>query len=256
MAPPAIPGMRPAPKMSVWARMLNMFATPGEVFEDVKVSRFSVWTCLAPTFLFAITAALLVFTMFSQPNIQQRIREQQDKAIEERVKSGKMTQQQADQALAAMDKFMGPSMMKLFGSVSAVAGAFVQWIAWAFLLWLLAKLFLKSPVDFSKTMEVSALVLMVLVLGALVTLLLTASMGRMGATPSLALLVNDFEATNKTHLALGAINIFSFWEIALLALGLAKLTGASWAKAGLVVGGFWVVKQALFLAIGWGQMAQ
>jgi len=245
----------PKPAMSLTARLFNVFIEPGEVFEDIKASKPAVANWLVPAVILAIAGMLSVFVIFSQPAIIQQIRDQQTSAMDQQVKAGKMTQAQADQALAMMDKFAGPGMMTLFGSVGAVIGAFIHIFWWAFILWLMGQWFLKIKFPFIKAVEIAGLTTMILVLGAVVSVLMTVIMGKLGMTLSLALLVDQIDFKNKTHMLLAAVNVFNFWQVAVAACGLARVTGAPFTKTLLLVGLYWLAFSLFFIVIGFGQMA-
>lgn len=242
-------------RMSLAARLLNIFAVPGEVFLDIRSAPHAVSNWLVPIILSSIVGVFSAVVIFSQPSIQQQIREQQSKAIELQVKAGKMTQAQADQSLAVMDKFMGPAMLKIFGAVGAVVSSFVRVFWWAFILWLMGQLILKIRFPYLKAVETAGLVMMISVLGMIISLLLIVNMGKVFASPSLALAVENFDIQSKSHVALGAANVFSFWFVGLMALGLAKLADVPFARAGFLVFGFWILQEMFFILTGLGQFA-
>jgi len=252
---PPIPdsGSNPS-QTSVWSRLLNVFAAPGDVFEEVKNSAPSVANWLIPTLILACVGTISAAVIFSQPAIVQQIREQQQKAFDQQVSAGKMTQAQADQAMAMAEKFSGPGMLKAFSAVGAVFGSFIRLFWWAFILWLLSLWFLKAKIPFLKVTEVVGLATMISVLGAIVTVLMTVIFGKLGATPSLALALGNFDPKNKIHLLLGAANIFSFWQIGVFACGLARLAAAPFAKALLIIALYWLAFTLFFIFIGLGQM--
>jgi len=241
--------------MSLAARLLNVFAVPGEVFSEVKASPASTASWLVPALLSAFVGILSAIIIFSQPAVVQQIREQQTKAMDQQVQAGKLTQEQADQATKVIERFTGPTMLKIFGSGGAVVASFIHVIWWAFVLWLLAKWFLKVSVPFPKALEVAGLAMMINVLGAIVAMLLIVNLGRLGATPSLALAIPDFDATRKSHLFLGAANVFYFWLVGVMAVGLAKLSGAPFLRAAWLVLTYWVLQQSFFILVGMGQFA-
>lgn len=253
---PTIPdlGSNPSPT-SIWSRLLNVFAAPGEVFEEVKNSKASTANWLVPALIYVVVGVISSLVIFSQPAIVQQIHDQQAKVMEQQVKAGKLTQAQADQATAAMDKFAGPTMLTIFGCVGAVFGGFIHIFWWAFVLWLIGMLFLKIKIPFLKAVEISGLATMIIVLGAVITILLTVILGRLGVTPSLALLVSHFDLKNKTHLLLAAVNVFSFWHLGVAACGLSRVTGAPFNKTLLLVGLYWLAFTLFFILIGFGQMA-
>jgi hypothetical protein len=243
------------PPTSLGSRLLNVFAAPGEVFAEVKNSppRTSNW--LVPALIYVVVGVISSFVIFSQPAIIQQIRDQQAKVMDQQVKAGKLTQAQADQAMTVIEKFAGPAMMIVFGSVGAVAGSFIHIFWWALVLWLMGQLFLKIKFPFLKAVEIAGLSTMILILGMAVGVLLTVIMGKIGMTPSLALLVSNFDMKNKTHLLLAAVNVFNFWHVGVAACGLARVTGAPFSKALLLVGLYWLAFALFFIAIGFGQMA-
>src|SRR2546426_100689 len=106
--PPSIeprPEAPAPPPTALPSRLLNVLAAPGEVFDEVKTRPPVTANWLAPVILAALVGIIASFAMFSQPAIQQQIREQQAKAMDERVRSGKMTQEDADRAMTMVEKY-------------------------------------------------------------------------------------------------------------------------------------------------------
>ncbi len=150
---------------------------------------------------------------------------------------------------------MGPTMLKIAGGGGAVVVSFIHVVWWGFVLWLLGRWFLKVPVPYPKALEVAGLAMMINVLGGIVGMLLIVNFGRMGATPSLALAVSDFDVTRKSHLFLGAANVFYFWLIGVMSVGLAKLAGAPFLRAAWLVLTYWILQESLLILAGMGQFA-
>src|ERR1017187_8438740 len=92
-------GAPPPAPMSFTARLLNVFAIPGEVFETVRASRICVANWLLPALLSAVVGALTISVILSQPSVQRQGRdlsEQQAKALDQQVKAGKVTRGEGD----------------------------------------------------------------------------------------------------------------------------------------------------------------
>lgn len=244
-----------APASSLAARLTNVFAAPGDVFAEVKTAAPSVANWLIPVLIFAIAGMISVCIIFAQPAIQQTLHDQQVKALDKQVQQGKLTQAQEDQALQIMEKFMGPAMLAIVGSIGLVFACFVSLFGWGLVLWLAGRWFFKTRFDYLKAVEVAGLSSIILVLGMVIGTLLTTILGRLYAGPSLALLVSNFDATNRIHLLLGAANVIYLWHAGVLAIGLAKLSGGSMTKALAVIFGFWVLIELLLIAVGLGQWA-
>ncbi len=205
---------------------------------------------LVPAMLLGVVSVLLVVVTYLQPNIQHRLREQQAKIIEPQIKAGKLTQADADRYLDLMEKVAAPIL-----SVSVVVVSFIRVLWWALVLWLLGRMPLKVKLGYPKALEVAGLAMMISVLGTIVTLLLTVNLARMVATPSLALVVSDFDETRKSHLFLAAVNVFSVWFIGVMSVGLAKLAGAPFLRAAFLVFAVWVLQDSLFILSGLGRFA-
>ena len=234
------------------ARLLNVFAVPGEVFEEVRASQFRVSNWSVPVLLAAVVGMFSVWVLFSQPTILQKLHEQQEKALAKQVQAGKLKQADVDRAL---DVISNPMLMKVAGALGALVISVVRVFWWGLVLWLLGRVLLKVPFDFLKALEVSGLALMIGVLGAIVSLLLQVNLGRLFATPSLALALNDFDATSKSHLFLGAANVFSFWQLAVTSVGLARLARVPFLRAALPVFTFWMLQASFFILVGLGNLA-
>ncbi len=253
--PPSEPPPPPPPTTSLAARLLNVFAIPGDVFAEVRAAPSAAVNWLVPVVLLSVVGALAAVIMFSQPAIQQQMQEAQAKALEQKVKQGKITQAQADQATEAMNKIMGPVVWKVAGAVGAVFYTVLRMLWWALVLMLLGRMLFKTPLGYGKCLEVVGLALMISALGTLVTVLLQVNFAKMFATPSLALAISDFDANRKSHLVLGAINVFSIWQVGVFSVGLAKLTGSPFLRAAWVVFAYWVLQESFLIIAGMGQMA-
>ncbi len=248
------------PAMSLAARLLNVFAIPGEVFEGVRASRFSVWNWLVPALLLAVVGVFTVIVVFSQPSIRLQVNElveQQGKTLAQQVKAGKATQAEADQVQAVTRSVAEPDTLKLLASLAVVPISVARVFWWAFILWFLGRRFLKVQFGYLKAMEMAGLALMISALGGAVRLLLTLNLSQVFAAPSLALVVADFDKTWKGNLMLGAANVFSLWLVGVLSVGLAKLAQVPFLRAAWFVFAAWVIQQSFFLLLGGalGQLA-
>jgi hypothetical protein len=242
----------PPPAMSLAARLLNVFAVPGEVFADVKAGGVSIGNWLVPALLSALVSVLTAVVIVSHPAIQRQMHdltERQAKGLEQQVKAGKVKQADADRVVALTRAVTQPGPLKILASMAvAVAGvARVFW--WAFVLWLLSRLFLKVRLGYPKVLEVAGLGLMISVLGAIVTLLLMLNLPGLIATPNLASAISDLDAIRKSPLLLGASQVFAFWMIGVLSVGLARLAGVPFLRAAWLVFAAWLVQESLIVLV-------
>jgi hypothetical protein len=238
-----------APQSSLMGRLANVYAAPGEVFDQVKASPPSTANWLAPALIFILVGWVGGWLIFSQASIKQQLRDIQEQAIQKQVDKGRIPKQQADAAMQAGEKF---------GNIGAVVGvavgvpfaAFASPLLWGLVVWLVGVKVLKSNFTYMKALEVAGLANMIGVLDSIVKTLLILIMGNLFASPSLALLVKQFDPQNTLHSVLAAINVMTFWALAVKAIGLARLSGASFGKAAVWVFGIWAAWTGLMIGIG------
>ena len=231
------------PPMSLAARLLNVFAVPGEVFSELKTAAPSVSNWLVPGVFGAIVGAISVFILLSQPTVQKQLHDSQSRLLERAVKAGHLTEQ--DRIVAQI--FTGRTAMKAWAVAGAIAGSFVSVLWWGFILWVLGRALLKVPLAFNKTLEVAGLSMMIDVLGCMVALLLLPQVG--------SLSIKDLENSGKGHLFAAATSIFAFWVVGVRSLGLAKLADVPYLRAAWLVVGCWILQQSLLVLTGLGQLA-
>jgi len=240
------------PPTSLAARLLNVFATPGEVFDEVRASRSTVLNWLVPALISSLVGVLSAIVIFSQPAIVQKLHEAQQQGIEKQVQAGKLTRQQADQFESTMDKYFGPGTMKVFGSIGAVVSSFIRLFWWALVLWLFGRWFFKARFGYLKSVEVAGLSSMIAVLGTIVSLLLIVNLGKLYSSLSLSLAVSDFNPQNKNHLLLGTVNVFTFWQLGVLSCGLGRLAGAPFTRALVLLVTCWMLLVLLLVSSNLG----
>ena len=250
--PPIIsepPLQAPQKPMSLPARLFNVLATPGEVFEYVKNADISHANWIVPALLLILVSWLGAWVIFSQDSIQQQLREITDQAIEKSIQKQHLSEQQAEQARAIGAKF---------GSIGPKIGAYAVpvWMGvvipfwWGLLLWLIGTKALKGDFAYMKAVEVAGLAGMVGILDSIVRALLILITGNIFASPSLAFFVKQYDPQNPLHNLLATINIMTFWALALRSIGVARLSRAGFGKAASWVFGVWLILTGAFTGLG------
>ena len=249
----------PPPVTPLLARLMNVIAIPGRVFEEVRVSRHSVWNWLVPAPLYALSLALFTVAVTSMPSNQKWFGEQmatmragQSADMADSVKSGKATQADADRMLAFTDAISSPRVLKIAGLVVGLGFGVVRVFWWAFVLWILARTVFKLPVPFGKTLEVAGLSSVAATLGNLLLLALLVNFGESFSGGGVSLVVEDMASTSRQMLVAVAMNGMNFWLIALLGVGLARLAGLPWARGVFLLAAYWIATEFLMLALGAG----
>ena len=239
----------PPPTLSLGGRLLNVFATPGEVFEAVKTAKPSAANWLAPALILIVLSWVASALIFSQESIKHQLSEITDKAIQKQIERTQMSEQQAEQARAVGEKWAGISA-KIAAVVAPLVAGFVTPFFWGLIVWLVGAQVLKVQFPYMKAVEVVGLANMISVLDTIIKTLLIVGLGNLYAGPSLVLLVKEFDPQNTVHSLLALANVMTFWLLAVRAVGLARLTGVSFAKAAAWVFGIWAAYTGFFVGIG------
>ena len=250
--PESPPDAASPPAMCFAARLLNVFAIPGEVFAVVKASPVSVWNWLVPALLLTVVGMLTVFVVVSQPTLQRQMHErieQQAKLLEQQVQAGKVKPADADRVLTLTRTLAQPDTLKILGGTAAAGFGLVRVFWWALVLWLLGRAFLKARLGYFKTLEITGLGLMISVLGSVVMLLLMVNLPKLFASPSLALAAGDFDASRKSYLVLGVANLFAFWLVGVLSVGLAHLANVPFLRAAWFVFAAWLIQESCLVLL-------
>lgn len=250
-APPLPPSDPPVPpRPSLLARLTGVLAAPGEVFEQIKGEEPRLAHWLIPVVVAALVGVVHTFVIFAQPDIQQRIREQQDAKLQELVDAGKLSQADANAAQARLET-LGPLLGRISGSVGAVLVSFVWLFGTGLVLKLGARPVLGQRVAYMKAVEVTGLATMIQVLGAVIQMLLVSLTGDVLVSLGPALLLGELDPKNTLHQVLSSVNLMTLWYVAVLALGWAKVTSGSYWRAFSMLTGLWVVLRALVIYFGW-----
>ncbi|HZR21314.1 MAG TPA: YIP1 family protein [Verrucomicrobiae bacterium] len=238
----------PPRTMSLASRLFNIFATPGEVFEQIKNTPVSTANWLTPALTLIVVTWLGVSLIFSQDSIQQQLKEITDQAVEKQVQKGKLTEQQAEQARAVAAKF-GSLGSKIGAYSTPVLVGLVLPFWWGLLVWLIGTQALHADFSYMKGVEMVGLGGMVGVLDAIVRSLLILIMGNLFASPSLALFLKQFDPQNPTHSLLAVVNIMTFWSLAVRSIGLARLSSTRFGKAAAWVFGIWIIQTSVLVGL-------
>jgi hypothetical protein len=228
--------------MSLAGRMFNVFADPSEVFHDVKSSPPCVANWLVPALLLIAVSWLGTWLIFTQDVIKHQLSEITEQSLQAATKS--MPEAQAEKA-----REMAAISTKVSMVVWPPLVAFFSPFWGGLILWLGAKV-LKGPCAYMKAVEVVGLANMIYILEGVLRSLLIVGMGNLFAAPSLMLVVKGFDPQNTVHGLLNAANIMTFWLLAVRSVGLARLSGASFAKAGAWVFALWLFLTGLGVGFG------
>ena len=227
--------------MPFFEKVANIFAAPGELFENVRLTGPTASNWIIPLILMIIVAVAMSQLVISNPSLRDQMGALIKKSMEESVQSGRMTQEQADQAY---EQFASPSstMAMIFRLIAIVAGIPIVLFVVALAYWLLGKWGMKATAPYMKVVELVGLTFFIGALESVVSTIMMFLMDSLYASPSLALAVfKDFDIQNKLHLALAKVNVFTIWSLAVTSVGLSKLFQRDFAKVAVLVFALWIV---------------
>ncbi len=225
--------------MPLMERLTNVFAAPGELYDNVRLAppRSSNW--LVPWIIFAVVAVVLGQVMMSNPSLTDQLGAVIRKELDKQVAEGKMPSEQAERAYEFTRP--GSTWFTIMRIAGGVVGPLVALFVLGLIYWLLGKLVMKAQSPFMKVVEVVGLTFLIGALEQIVTTVLMFLFDSIFASPSLALFVSDFDIENKLHVILSKINIFTFWSMAVVSIGLSKLFQRDFPKVFVLVLVLWVI---------------
>jgi len=222
----------------------GIFTEPGNTFETMtKFPKRNFW--LLPLIILVITSVVSSFLFFSDTELVSKMMDKQKtkmrEKMQESVKSGKMTQEQANDAIEKAEKFMDPS--GLFFKITGFAGAVVSPFIMLFLLSVIYMLFLKTMkanFDFTNLLNVVGLSMMISAVGSILGIVISIIMGELTSI-GLALIFKPEVVGETLHSLFMKLDVFSLWFYVLVSIGLVKVAKIKPVMSYSVVFGLWVL---------------
>ncbi len=244
----ALPPM-PPPRTTLWARLLNVFATPGAVFDEVVAEAHPTpvnW--IVPLVFAAVVGIIFSLVVFSQPSVIQQLKERQQTSIQKLVDAGKLTEEQGAERAKQIERFFNPTVLKIASALGSMAANAFWMFGIGLGLWLLGKFIFKREFPFMLGVEVTGLSFMIWVLGGIISMLLVVVTGNILISPGPGLLIRNFDLKNPAHLFIASIDLFTVWFLAVLSIGFTRLARIPFLAAAAWLYGIWaVMKVAPFI---------
>lgn len=213
--------------------MTGVITAPSETFETIAHSpKMNYW--ILPIIIFIVCNLIATFLAMNDADLMTNIMNEKKAALQqqfdEKVKSGDMTQEQANQSMEMSEKFMNPKgpFFQAVGYGFSVIGPFLLLFVMSVFILIIMKIF-RSDISFGNTLNVVGLSLILFGISAIITNILSVLMGN-AQTLSLGLLLNKESIGNQLHTFISALDVFSIWMIILISIGLSKIGKVSFAK--------------------------
>lgn len=233
-----------AQELSQMDAVSGVFTEPGNTFETLtKFPKRNYW--LLPVIILVVTSIVSSFLFFSDAELVGKMMDKQKakmrEKMQESVKQGKMSQEQANDAIEKAEKFMDPKglFFRITGFAGAVVAPFLMLFVLSVIYMLLLKIF-KANFEFTNLLNVVGLSLIISAVGGILGIVLSIIMGDLTSIgPALFL---KAEAVGDTlHSLFMKLDIFSFWFYILVAIGITKVAKVTPAISYSIVFGLWAV---------------
>ena len=228
------------PSMPLGERFLNVLVAPEDLFEHLKASAFAASNWLVPAVIYVVVGWICATVVLRQDWVKPQMLALQEQGLQQQVERGKLTQEQANQALPMLEKYAmvgatvsGYAMPLLMG----LAGPFL----WGLWLWLVGTKILGGGFGYLKAVEVAGLAALIAALGLVVKTLLILIRGDLLAAPSAILLIPDYDPANAWHAFAGLLDVMAVWGLVIRSMGIGRLAGRSTVVVAVWVAGGWLL---------------
>ena len=208
--------------LSISEAMSGVISAPGETFETISVTE----------------KELTSKTMEKQ---KEKMMEQ----FEQNIKDGKMTQEQAENAMETMNP--EGTMFKVIGYGFAAIGPFLILLILSVIYFVILKI-MKSEAHITEVMNVVGLSYIIIAIGNLIATVVSIVMGELSSL-SLAMLFTEESVGTKVFTMISKVDIFSIWFYTVVAIGITKIGRISMAKSVLFVFGIWIVFYVVIISL-------
>lgn len=224
--------------------MVGVFTEPGNTYSEIAKTK-DVYYWLYPILICIVLGLISAFIGQSDQQLFGDMMNKQKKKMrekmDEQVKAGKMSQEEAQKQIEASEKFMDPNgiFFKLMAYVGASIGVCIIFILVSLLYFLGLKIF-KSPAGFGDAMNVVGLAMLISSIGGLLAMVLSVVMGRFVSIGA-GLFLREENVGEKMYKVATTFDIFAIWEHVVFAIGLSKVGRISMAQSYSLVFGIWAI---------------
>lgn len=218
--------------------MAGVFYDPVNTFSSVKsAGKRNYW--LIPIIFMIIINMVASFVVMRDVEVMGKILDKQKvkmiESMNQRVKDGKMTQEQANQSIQQAEKFMDPKspFFMAIGMISGIIMPFMIMILMS-VLGLIAIKILKGQFEFYQLLNVTSLSLTIIVVSSVLTTFLTIFTGDLFSF-SPAFFFKNSSINAFVEAIIQKIDIFYFWFLAIASLGYSKMGNVKFAPMLIIV---------------------
>jgi hypothetical protein len=216
----------PKVQLSAIDAVSGTIMSPGETFETIDTApKRNYWLI---SILICIILGLISSFLFLNDNeivdkIMDKQKEKLHQTMDEKVKSGQMSREEANIAIEQAEKFMNPE--GLFFKISAMGGSiitpFITMLVFSLIGIIIIKI-LKGNFIYLNLLNVISLSMIIAAAGDLINMFLSVITGDLTSV-GLAPILKSSGIPDYINIALISLNVFKVWSLVVMSIGIAKI---------------------------------
>lgn len=220
------PENQPAENISLGDAMAGVFSEPGNTFTAVKSSqKKNYW--LIPLLILIAVSIISSFLVTNDEELVSELKTQQKEAVkkqlDQQVKDGKLTQEQADQQMEQTDKMFGGTMLVVFGIIGSVFVVLIFFFMKALIYWGGLKIF-SGIAGFSDIMNVLGLTALITAIQLIVNTVLAVLTGKLMMNIGPVMFVTKETMSKEIYGLIANFDLINIWYLIIVGIGLAKVS--------------------------------
>jgi hypothetical protein len=240
--------------LSVLDKATGIITEPVKVFENIANTPKNSTDWLIPFIFLVVFAALSGLIMLQNPAVREEVKSKaharMEKAFDKQVSTGRMSKAEAQEQLDKIEKNFDEGFGSITGMIlqaflAIFIGASIFFVVVVYY-FLLAKLFLNSPLDFDQVLVAYGMSGYILILNLIVCIILAFVFDRQFDSASLSNILN-IQENGIAKFLLSKVDIFTIWALSVFVIGLGKLSKAkSYIGYAAIVFGSWILWSGLY----------
>lgn len=231
-------------------KLVGVFSEPGNTFSNIARVGAKTSDWLIPVLILIAVSILSVVVYNTNPTIKGQMKLDRENQIQEQVEKGAITQEQADQQIEGMNRFMEGPFMIVTGAISSIIMVFIVFFVISGVYFLFVKFALKGVGTYKDAMVAYGLPYYIVVIQAILMVILSILLGKMVTSTSVAVFV-DVEKASLMKFVLGKLDPISIWFYAVISIAFAKMfKSPSTGKYFVLIFGMWIGFGLIFFLLG------
>jgi len=223
--------------------LAGVFSEPGELFAGIKRSKrttYWVW----PVIILSLITVLASFMVLNDEDLSSEIKKTQLESVKEKlneaVKDGKMTREQADEQIENTEKMFSGGIFMVIGLAGGFFGIWLIFILLSLIYWLTFKMF-KGTGSFVNFMNVLGIAAIISIIQVVINTVLAVFAGRIYVNLGPIWLFTQDQLGKGLYKFVASFDLLTFWYLVVIAIGFAKVSELKSGVTIPVIFGLWLL---------------